>query len=227
VAAAAVLLVLVGGLAFPWLVRQWQEHQVAACANNLHVFWNGLQFHSDIHDGAFPHVEEEGARSFAGIFVPILNDNKMLEHDASVLCPAVGKRRPDGRSVRDLESIWKQSGNNEYRAVIREVGGSYAYPLGYRDGPRLVGLTRDDNDRQPIMADAPGSDGRGNSPNHGGRGQNVLFIGGQVQWYTTRAVGPDGDDIFLNDNGEVAAGLRPQDVVLGVGDACPFPCHRP
>jgi hypothetical protein len=217
--AAAVVLLLVGALAGPWLVRQWQDYQIRACQRNLAVFWNGLQFHSELHHGAFPQLEAAGSRSFAGIVVPILNDNKLLGHDASILCPAIGKRKPDERSVSDLNSLWEQSSPEQYRAAIRDVGGSYAYPLGYWDGPRLVGLHRDSNDTQPIMADAPGAS-HVTSANHGGRGQNVLFVGGQVRWCTSCYVGPDGDDIFVNKNNEVAAGLYHDDVVLGAGDAC-------
>jgi hypothetical protein len=222
---AAVLLVLVFALGVPWLVRLWHESQVRACQRNLVVFWHGLKFHGDLHDGAFPRLEEEGPCSFAGIFVPVLNDNKLLGPEATIVCPAVGKRGPDGRSVRQLTVLWEQESPSEFRAVIRDVGGNYAFPLGYWDGPQLVGLRSTDNETQPLMADAPGSANRlGNSDNHGGRGQNVLFVGGNVRWYTVRSVGPDGDDIYLNRNGEVGAGLCRDDVVLGVGDACPCPC---
>ena len=226
---AALLLIVVGALAFPWLVRQWQEYQIRACQRNLLAFWNGLQRHSQLHEGAFPKLDEDGPCSFAGIVVPILNDNKLLAHDLSVLCPALGRRAPDDRSVEDLRRLWLHDNPDHFRTVIRDVGGSYAYPLGYREENRLIGLNRYDNDGLPLMADAPGSsaDPLANSANHGRRGQNVLFVGGNVQWRTTRTVGPDGDDIFLNQNNEVAAGLSRDDVVLGAGDACPFPCRQP
>ena len=156
----------------------------------------------------------------------MLNDNKLLGPDLSILCPAVGKRGPDNRSVKDLNALWAQDKPDQYRAVLREVGGSYAYPLGYRDGDRLVGLHRYEHDGQPLMADAPSRSDTcfpDNSENHGRRGQNVLYVGGNVRWQSTRAVGPGGDDIFLNQNNEVAAGLSRDDVVLGPGDACPCP----
>jgi hypothetical protein len=37
---------------------------------------------------------------------------------------------------------------------------------------------------------------RVNSFNHGGRGQNVGFVGGQVSWATVPTVGPEGDNIY-------------------------------
>jgi hypothetical protein len=224
---AAVLLVIVGGLGVPWVVRLWHESQIVACQRNLTVFWTALERHANMHGGDFPRLDENGPGSFAGIFVPTLNDNKALASEATILCPAVGKRAPDGRSVRELTQLWEQDGATEFRAVIRDVGGNYAFPLGYWDGPRLIGLHSDDGDNTPLMADALGIGNRlGNSDNHGGRGQNVLFVGGNVRWSTMRRIGPEGDDIYVNKNNEVGAGLCREDVVLGVGDASPCPCPR-
>ena len=61
---------------------------------------------------------------------------------------------------------------------MRDAGGDYAYTLGYRDGDDVAGLRRDSGDLLPILADRPAA-GDGNSPNHDGAGQNVLYIGGQ------------------------------------------------
>jgi prepilin-type processing-associated H-X9-DG protein len=82
--------------------------------------------------------------------------------------------------------------------------------------------------RLPLMADAPACDANsevrpGNSANHEGRGQNVLFTDGHVEFLTTRTVGPDGDDIYLNADQKVGAGRGPRDSVLGQSGAVPFP----
>jgi prepilin-type processing-associated H-X9-DG protein len=67
----------------------------------------------------------------------------------------------------------------------------------------------------PILADAPiRSDGTTVPINHR-RGQNVLFADGHVRFYTVSTAGPDGDDIFCNQAGYVAAGLFKKDVALG------------
>ena len=58
------------------------------------------------------------------------------------------------------------------------------------------GFRRDEaSDSTPILADRPPAQGWGNSPNHGGTGQNVLFVGGNVGFFTTRTVGPENDEI--------------------------------
>jgi prepilin-type processing-associated H-X9-DG protein len=80
-------------------------------------------------------------------------------------------------------------------------------------------------DRVPIMADCPPFDGRGrggagNSRAHGGTGQNVLFIDGSVRFVTSRQVTP-GDDMYLNFDDRILAGVREGDTVLAASDASP------
>src|SRR4051794_10273305 len=103
--------------------------------------------------------------------------------------------------------------------------GCYAYSLGYRQ-PDVDGMDHlyrprlgTDEDEMPIMADRPPFDGSykvlaGNSPNHGRDGQNVLFLGGNVKFVPSRRLGTD-DDMYLNRNKQVGAGLARDDVVLG------------
>ena len=54
-----------------------------------------------------------------------------------------------------------------------------------------------------------------NSPNHGGVGQNVLYLNGRVRFCTNRTVGVDGDDIYLNKEKQPEAGIDRWDSVLG------------
>jgi hypothetical protein len=59
-----------------------------------------------------------------------------------------------------------------------------------------------------------------NSPNPGGRGQNVLYVGGNVKWLTAPTAGCD-EDIYLNRGKKIAAGMDCDDTVLGSGEAGP------
>ena len=106
------------------------------------------------------------------------------------------------------------------------MAGCYAYSLGYRGAAGLHGLRRGAGDLMPILADCPpfhegAAGGAGNSLSHGGGGQNVLTIGGSVRYCTSRGVGLDGDDIYLNRNQRILAGLSAADTVLAVSDAVP------
>jgi prepilin-type processing-associated H-X9-DG protein len=103
---------------------------------------------------------------------------------------------------------------DRFQALAPRLSGCYAYALGYRENdgiemyPHSAGTV-------PLMADAPPADvfTAGNSPNHGGRGQNILFTDGHAEFFTSRFL--LNDDIFLNRRREVAPGLDPEDFVLG------------
>src|SRR5262245_49917436 len=85
---AALILVAVGMLVIPSLLRVWHQQQVAACANNLRQFHQALVLYSDQQPGqAFPRVEMEGPRGVAGVFVPILHDAGVLPQELKFACP--------------------------------------------------------------------------------------------------------------------------------------------
>jgi hypothetical protein len=219
---AAGLLIVVLGLGGTGLARLWRVYdQRSACANNLRVLWHGLHNYSEVHEKAFPRLDEGGARGVAGAFVPILADAGLLPTGASLVCPAEGPQpQPTRRSLRELEDLL-QGRPEEFAAAARDLAGSYAYSLGYREGNVYHQLRSDSGDDLPILADHLPCDAPGNSPNHGGGGQNVVGVGGQVRWCTQRTVGAGGDDIYLNRRNEVRAGLDRDDTVLGCGDAAP------
>jgi len=101
----------------------------------------------------------------------------------------------------------------------------YAYSLGYRDETGVyhcaMEATQTACARVPLMADGPppGVGNSLNSTNHGGRGQNVLFNDGHVEFCVSRHVG--GDDIYLNRDLKVGAGVDCNDAVLGSSAAHP------
>lgn len=98
---------------------------------------------------------------------------------------------------------------------MKLIGGSYAYRMGYRDENgdyRQVPFTG--KARSPLMADAPGVSEAGlRSANHQGNGLNVIDQNMQVRFQTECML--EGDNIYTNDNGEQAAGLDADDIVLG------------
>jgi hypothetical protein len=221
---AAVLLFLVGGLATTALVRYWRESQQLACANNLRVLWEGLQGYSDQNEGRFPQTDKDGPRSVAGIFVPVLREAGFSIPETTLVCPAEGGPPPRVVTLAELERLYRTD-TARFRVTASDLAGCYAYSLGYAEGPTYYGPCREMGDNMPLLADRPRPDGLfpppGNSLNHGGAGQNVLHIGGNVRWCQERTVGPGGDDIYLNRNQEVRAGLDCQDAVLGASIATP------
>ena len=219
--AAVLIAALTAGLCASWLARQWRDYQVLACQNNLRQFWAALQVYADGRpDAAFPRVEAEPPRNFAGVYVPVLADAGALGVDVTVSCPAQGRRPPAPCALADLDEA-SRSRPDEFQVMTRDLGGDYAYSLGYREGDDLTGLRRDSGDLLPVMADRPRAAGQGNSPNHDGAGQNVLYIGGQVRWCVEPNVGVGRDDIYRNLQNRVLAGECRFDSVLGASDASP------
>jgi prepilin-type processing-associated H-X9-DG protein len=223
---AAVLLLAATSLVVTWLAQGKINEQRLACQNNLRQFYQSLRAYSDHHDNRFPLVEAHPPRNVAGIFVPILNDAGLLSPAVSVSCgtPPVPVRAP---SLEELEEM-RRDRPEEFDSLIHNLAGCYAYTLGYGTTPAFhSGLRSDEGERLPLMADRPEfRDGRvlpRNSPNHGGNGQNVLFVDGSVEFATVRNVGVNRDDIFVNQRGEVAAGRNRFDSVLGASWARPYP----
>jgi hypothetical protein len=223
---AACLMLLLGGLGATWVAGAWQQHQVRACQNNLRNLYQALASYSDHHDGDFPRVEGQPPRNVAGIFVPILHDAGYLSPNANLTCAAGAAPLAPPPSLEQLQEMQRDR-PEDFQALVRGLSGCYAYSLGYLDGGVLFGLRRGDDEHLPIVADRPPfGDGLplpGNSPNHGGQGQNVLYVGGQVRFCPDRTVGVNRDDIFVNQKGKVAAGQSPYDSVLGVSWARPYP----
>jgi hypothetical protein len=224
--AAGILLCLL--LLLPPLVaRVWHEYQVYACKNNLRLFHQALIQYSETHDGALPMVEAQGARGVAGAFIPMLNDAGALSPNVTVTCTSRPARPPARVTVDHLEYLWDRY-PEQFRDVTHNLAGCYAYTLGYFEDSKLIGLHIGLGDQVPVLADCPPVSGElmvlnGNSPNHGGKGQNVLFLGGQVEFQTNRAASLGDDDIYLNQRHRLAAGLSPSDSVLGPSWASPCP----
>jgi hypothetical protein len=221
VLAAAALLVIVGGMVLPVLSWARQSSERVGCQDNLRTVWGALaNYSAQTPDGAFPMVEASGPRSAAGTFIPILRDAGSLNNGVLVSCPARhAEPAPANLTVADLQAAIARD-NDQFFRLAREAAGGYAYSLGYRDGPTLVGLRASDPGTLPIVADAAMG---GNSLNHGGSGQNVLRIDGHVFWCIQRTVGVDRDDIYVNKQNVLSAGQNRADSVLGPGDASPGP----
>jgi hypothetical protein len=67
---------------------------------------------------------------------------------------------------------------DSFRSKARRLAGGYAYTLGYFDAGGFHGLRCDSGDQLPIVADRLESLTQRNSANHGGDGQNVLYLDG-------------------------------------------------
>jgi anti-sigma factor RsiW len=202
------------------------RYNIAACQENLRLFHGALQDYSQRNHGNFPNVAAAPVPyNVAGFFVPMLHDDGVLAENITVTCPTRGRQAPPQLSADEVVHM----DEDEFARFAPTLSGCYAYTLGYRDSTGYHGLRFDPNDPAtsylPILADQPPADvaegNLGNSPNHGGKGQNVLYSDGRCSFMTTRWIGPNRDDIYLNSDNKVAAGTHCMDTVLGRSAARP------
>jgi hypothetical protein len=105
--------------------------------------------------------------------------------------------------------------------VSAAIQSDYAYNVGhYSDGlHRVIPVAARYSAQVPLLADQPPHENfhtvrPGNSPNHGGRGQNVLYTDLHVGWHNSRRIGPRDADLFLNARNQLAPGVDHEDNAL-------------
>jgi prepilin-type processing-associated H-X9-DG protein len=217
---AASLLITAVGIALVVLDRMRGPSSAAMiveCKNNLREFFVSLHEYRDVNK-RFPDVARESPRDVAGMVVPILNEAGTLSDGVSIRCPGVGAPLSCPFTVSSL----RQMSDAEFALHSSSLSMCYAYSLGYREGDMIHGPadgSQTSFSQTPIMADRPPAEGvQFDSINHDGKGQNVLFADGHVQFLTGRAFGAD-LDIFRNRADKVASGVDAADIVLGYSAA--------
>ncbi|MCS6977745.1 MAG: hypothetical protein NZM31_12165 [Gemmatales bacterium] len=208
------------------ILRETQSR--VACANNLRELYTGLSTWAADHSDKFPGPEPRGPLARAGVVMVRLNDGQLLGSPRQVNCPANKVRNPPHiPSAEELHHLFEKN-RDSYHQLVRRMGGCYAYHLGFSnpETKNLEHVSFNCDKLTPILADRPprSEEGPGwnvrNSPNHGGRGQNVLRVGGNVQFVTNRCL--DRDDIYLNSRRRCRAGQGPNDNVLGCSETQPL-----
>lgn len=219
VVVAASIAVTVVGLLLPALLHLRVLGMQTQCENNLRQLGQGLNVYQTRHQ-ALPEPQP-----VAGMVIPILRDAGALSSQLVAYCPGAADASEYLRF--GVDELKKMPAQDLQRAAPKLLPG-YAYSLGFRDDfGRLHGPAASLPDvptaQIPLLADAPANPvAFGNSANHSGRGQNVLFADGHVAFATRRTAGlNEGDDIYLNQANIVAAGVGAHDVVLGTGSAKP------
>jgi prepilin-type processing-associated H-X9-DG protein len=226
----AILLLLIP----PTILRLQQHYAVSACQNNLAQFHRALTTYAEgPGQNYYPLPERQGPLAVAGSFAPKLREANCWNEELSLTCPANdrgGKKGQIPPTPQELATTY-QACQTTYQTTCRNLTGCYAYHLGYVDDRgSYVGVNPRQAANVPVLADRPprsdelGPGQKANSPNHGRRGQNVLFAGGHVRFETSRIIA--GDDIYLNSWGRLGAGLSLRDAVLATGEVPPFPVNQ-
>jgi hypothetical protein len=209
----------------PAIQRSKERMNQAGCVFNLQQLGTSLAQYASLHP-FLPYPPQQRSDTHAGMFAALLSDAGLL-HDVSILdCPANGVCPGGMRQLASFEQVdrVRRTDPEQYRGMLCW---DYAYNVGYRhDGGRPGPIEAIHSSRLPLLADQPNHLNfliirEGNSPNHGGLGQNVLFGDGSVRWFITRHIAPFDPDLYLNNEQQLRPGVHVYDSVL-VPSKSPF-----
>ncbi len=209
-------------LIFPAIQSSRFRARVMACQDNLQQLGTALVQYSEHHGQYFPQVPQQGNLAAAGIYAPALLNDGLLDSPQRVVCPGSSLAADRTFQAPSLGQLQAATGR-ELERLRSVMGGTYGYSLGYVEDGRYVSTRNLSRPTFALMADAPSDTLPGfQSENHGGQGQNVLFEDGQVRFLTSSRPIEDGDDVFVNDTGLVAAGDHRNDSVVAGSSAAPL-----
>jgi prepilin-type processing-associated H-X9-DG protein len=202
--------------------RSKRQMDQAGCGFNLQQLGIGLTQYAAVHQ-SYPYASPTCPNAHAGTFAVMLHDALLLPDLSTLDCPCDGVLRSN-LVLPDMQTMSKlcATAPERYRELLRW---DYAYHVGFRDRSGRAGpipalpTTARPSGLIPILADEPAHEDfrrilAGNSPNHAGRGQNVLFCDGHVRWHTTRRISPLDADLFLNAANQPGPGLDMYDAAL-------------
>ena len=207
-------------LVFPAISHSQFNARLTACQNNLREIGSALGRYSQVHNGYFPLVPQQGRLAVAGIYAPTLREARMLEENSHLICPASPLARDEDFTLPTLDEV-RAAKLEELAQLYRRMGGSYGYTLGYVSDGVYHGHRNRGRSNFALMADAPDDDTAGRSANHGSCGQNVLFEDMHVSFLKSCRLTECDDHIYMNDQGLVGAGIGPDDAVIGRSPARP------
>jgi hypothetical protein len=204
----------------PAVQRSRERMEQAGCGYNLQQLGRALwQYGGRYHQ--YPFGPDQEPRALTGTFVALLKDSGALtDGELSALdCPCNGRSRTHP-PLPDFQALCRLQSTNPAR--LREmICSDYAYNVGHWHPAKgkVVPVNAIFSATVPVLADQPPHEEfrrvrSGNSPNHGGRGQNVLYSDLHLGWHNTRRIGPNDPDLYLNNRRELAPGVDPDDAAL-------------
>lgn len=209
-ATALAACVLVG----PLVLDAIGDSRARRAERNLQRVSTALQGYAESHR-VFPSPPESGPLSRAGLYAPTLvSEERLVADDGTLLCPDSDLSRRGDFRVPTLEELKAAIDTPRFDEMVRIMGGDYGYTLGHRDATGALQPNRNQRrGHHPIMADAPDETAE-KSGNHPGGIHHILFEDGHVERVFLDDIHRD-DHLFKNHKGKTAAGVDPEDAVIG------------
>lgn len=200
----------------PVLNRDREAVRNLLCVENLHQIGRGLTGYA-LANGAYPLVTEDRHAPYAGAYALKIGQSGYLPDITRFLdCPSNGpseipSRLPSREMVAGLET-------GEVGRLPLFRNSDYAYHVGHLVNGQPASIPWNQSSPVPLLADGPSCNAHGhpllgNSRNHGGQGQNVLFSDGRVDYLRSPRAGAD-LDIFHSRARRVEPGHDRDDHVL-------------
>ncbi len=212
--------VAVAILFFPAIISSREAARKTFCQDNLRRIGLALHAYADTF-GTAPYIPLRGNRAIAGN-VPVTLQEMELIMANYVLCPGAESEFPDFRIPRAAELDRATGLLLSY--LQRMAGGHYANSLGVRVNNRYGPARFEARQWFAVVADAPTPHLAGRvTSNHGGRGFNVLFEDGHIQFLRGCRLLATDDDLFRSADGYIESGSFKNDSSLGASNAHPSP----
>jgi hypothetical protein len=196
--AAVMAIMLVGGTMLWPLMQQNRRHaQRQACSSHLQQAWAGLSKYAVDYDGALPSIKTHTGDRWDRLNT-FAEDGATLSNSAHLFV-AVQTKHLDPKYLECPDNDTPAGLTTDARDWLSASARHFSYQN--QQGPHQTRLA--DAGESTILADVnpvfattlsdvlPGA----NSPNHDGRGQNVLFGNGRVTWLDAPKLA-DGDLIY-------------------------------
>jgi hypothetical protein len=217
-------LALVAAMLFlPAIANSWFRSNIYTCQRNLQRLGVALHEFSDLNERLFPKIPVSGNRAAAGIYAPILVHHGYIQDQYVLICPSsmLGANTSQWY-IPTLEELDAAEGV-ELDQMRRNMGGSYGYVLGYQVLRRHYPPRNQGRASYALMTDAPSLHLPGRRSNHHlGRGQNVLYEDGRVEFISARVGFRVLEGLYVNRWGYAEAGTDENDSVIGGSDMPPF-----
>jgi hypothetical protein len=218
VAAAVLFAAFLGSL--PALKNNRSTMANLACSSNLAQIWKGVEQYSTTFN-VYPNATAQNQRLPVGATLALLRHTGHLDDLVLLTCPGCSS------TVKAHQLPQWQHLQNDPDALLRDfatmMSEVYAMHPGIQGQLGVEYLERSMLDpvraMVPLLGDRPPMQngqcsGYGNSPSHGGFGQNIIFADGHSLFIRGRSIRSVDNDIYVNRHGRSGAAVDPLDIIL-------------
>ncbi len=192
---------ILAGLLLPALAAARERARRTRCASNLKQIGYGFHLYSSDFSEAFPSFAEAAAMPGVGgwgtqatvasamaslgmLYPDFISDGKIF------MCPSANYATPVEKELSTADLISIRTGGMGAKNKFTAVHSDYGYDPKHNAAHNAsVAIAADQS------LGAVGTTAR--SPNHDTQGQNVLFIGSNVEWHRSTTCGYGDDAIYL------------------------------